>query len=92
LTIVSSVVDALRVSFGRRAPRDHDGTLRGCNRTQDRPRFVDPRPAVPADLGSAIAEYLRRRAELERRFAVEVPRLGDKVKAGIRRMHAAPGW
>jgi predicted nucleotidyltransferase len=43
--------------------------------------------AVPADLGAAIAEYLSRRAELERRFEVEVPRrLGDNVEAGIRRI------
>jgi len=43
--------------------------------------------AVPADLGAAIAEYLGRRAELERRFEVEVPRrLGANVEAGIRRI------
>jgi hypothetical protein len=50
-----------------------------------------PRPigadAVPADLGAAIAESLSHRAELERRFEVEVPRrLGDNVEAGIRRI------
>jgi hypothetical protein len=43
--------------------------------------------AIPADLGAAIAEYLRRRAELERRFEMEVPRrLGDEVQAGIHRI------
>ncbi|HET9678293.1 MAG TPA: hypothetical protein VFP21_12405 [Solirubrobacterales bacterium] len=48
------------------------------------PIGADP---IPADLGAAIAEYLSRRAELERRFQVEVPRrLGDNVEAGIRRI------
>jgi hypothetical protein len=36
---------------------------------------------------AAIAEYLSRRAELERRFEVDVPRRpGDNVEAGIRRI------
>jgi predicted nucleotidyltransferase len=47
--------------------------------------------AVPADLEGAIAEYLSRRAALERRFGIEVPRrLEDEVRAGIRRI-SPPG-
>jgi hypothetical protein len=43
--------------------------------------------SVPVDLNAAIAQYLERRAQLERRFQTEVPRdLEDEIRAGIRRL------
>jgi hypothetical protein len=43
--------------------------------------------SVPTDLDAAIAEYLRRRSALERRFGATVPTaLEEEVRAGIRRI------